>query len=214
MHFNIFSDKRYTCVHLACLPSPNHTPTYFPTWTALQHHNRTIHPPACSYPSCQGRTFSSQKGLRAHQKLHEQHNLEKEMGAGVISEGDDVPDVEPGLKRRRGGEFGRDWKCNEDGCEKDFKSVRRPLVVTAFNFDILRRKGHCRLTQTSRILDDVTTFVRTKPANVHLAIATFYNAISPESICLQHRTLSFCLIRQLMDYRLPIKQTSQVPLTD
>jgi general transcription factor IIIA len=26
-------------------------------------------------------------------------------------------------KRRRGGEFGRDWVCNEQGCEKAFKSV-------------------------------------------------------------------------------------------
>lgn len=26
-------------------------------------------------------------------------------------------------KKRRGGEMGRDWKCDIEGCEKDFKSV-------------------------------------------------------------------------------------------
>ena len=31
---------------------------------------------------------------------------------------------EGATKRRRGGEIGRDWKCTEPGCDKDFKSVR------------------------------------------------------------------------------------------
>ena len=33
------------------------------------------------------------------------------------------------VKRRRGGEIRRDWKCTEPGCEKDFKSVRPAHVA-------------------------------------------------------------------------------------
>lgn len=117
------SDKRYTCVHLTCLPSPTELPTYFPTWTALQHHIRTAHPPTCSHASCDGRIFSSQKGLRAHQKLHEQRDLEIEINSAMGSDNDDANE-EPPRKKRRGGEIGRDWKCEMAGCGKDFKSVR------------------------------------------------------------------------------------------
>ena len=38
------------------------------------------------------------------------------------SDGDDDDD-DPPLKKRRGGEIGRDWKCDVEGCDKDFKSV-------------------------------------------------------------------------------------------
>ena len=94
---------------------------FYPTWTALQHHIRTIHPPTCSREECSGRNFSSQKGLRAHLKLHEQRDLENE-----LDEHEDASSEEdrPPRKRRRGGELGRDWKCEVEGCAKDFKSVR------------------------------------------------------------------------------------------
>lgn len=57
-------------------------------------------------------------------KLHEQQEVER-----VILEdaNDDTADDEDEMgrpkKRRRGGEVGRDWACEEEGCEKDFKSV-------------------------------------------------------------------------------------------
>ncbi|TFY83517.1 hypothetical protein EWM64_g506 [Hericium alpestre] len=42
-----------------------------------------------------------------------------------VDEGNDSGDEdEPPKKRRRGGELGRDWKCEEEGCEKDFKSKK------------------------------------------------------------------------------------------
>ncbi len=65
--------------------------------------------------------FSSQKGLRAHIKLHEQRDLENK-----LNEHEDGSSGEEGppRKRRRGGEVGRDWKCEVEGCTKDFKSVR------------------------------------------------------------------------------------------
>jgi general transcription factor IIIA len=104
--------------------------SYFPTWSALQHHIRTVHPPTCTHSSCQGRTFTSQKGLRAHHKLHEERELEKELAAGMAAEDDDMDSMEPPLKRRRGGEIGRDWKCDVDGCDKDFKSVSAFLSLS------------------------------------------------------------------------------------
>jgi len=114
-----FKEKRYTCVNPACTSAPESA--FYPTWTALQYHIRTVHPPICPHEECVGRVFSSQKGLRAHLKLHEERALED-----VLSEHEDHSSEEdaPPRKRRRGGELGRDWKCEVEGCTKDFKSVR------------------------------------------------------------------------------------------
>jgi hypothetical protein len=74
----------------------------------------------CPHDVCEKRILSSQKGLRAHLKLHEQRVLED-----ILSEHEDGSSEEdaPPRKRRRGGEVGRDWKCEVEGCTKDFKSV-------------------------------------------------------------------------------------------
>jgi general transcription factor IIIA len=121
------SDKRYTCSHVGCLPGPDKDPVFFGTWTTLQAHIRNDHPPTCMHPSCTGRTFASQHNLRAHQKLHEQQEVEALLRNGVngSTPGDATdPECCQPRKRRRGGELGRDWKCDFAGCEKDFKSVR------------------------------------------------------------------------------------------
>lgn len=110
----------------------NINPTFYPTWTALQHHIRTAHPPTCPHISCNGKTFSAQKGLRAHLKLHEQREVEEGLNA-IASDVDDEAnnsDV-PALKKRRGGEVGRDWVCDIGGCTKDFKSVRHLFTDTS-----------------------------------------------------------------------------------
>lgn len=109
-------------MHAACLSARGASPTYFSTWTALQHHTRTAHPPTCGHPTCNGKTFKSHKGLRAHQKLHDQSHVEGIVGADSDAETDLD---EPPKKRRRGGDVGRDWICDVGGCGKDFKSVRR-----------------------------------------------------------------------------------------
>ena len=112
-------EKRYACVNPVCRNAPESA--FYPTWTALQYHIRTTHLPTCPHEACAEKTFSSQKGLRAHLKLHEQRALED-----VLSEHEDGSSDEdaPPRKRRRGGEVGRDWKCEVEGCTKDFKSVR------------------------------------------------------------------------------------------
>ncbi|KZT06855.1 uncharacterized protein LAESUDRAFT_743186 [Laetiporus sulphureus 93-53] len=120
-HAKTHTEKRYTCVHESCLPAPGSAPTYFQTWSTLQHHMRASHPPTCPYPSCNGKAFAAQKGLRAHLKLHSERDLEAELAAAetLPSEDGETP-----KKRRRGGEVGRDWICAEEGCGKDFKSKK------------------------------------------------------------------------------------------
>ncbi|EGO26511.1 hypothetical protein SERLADRAFT_447702 [Serpula lacrymans var. lacrymans S7.9] len=140
-HSKTHDDKRYTCVHAACLPRANSDPVYYPTWTSLQHHVRTAHPPTCPHPSCIGRTFASHHGLRAHQKLHEQREVE----AVLDEEYGDADEVDEdgatrSRKRRRGGELGRDWKCDIFGCEKDFKSKK--ALTTHHNVIHLGRRDH------------------------------------------------------------------------
>ncbi|TRM69208.1 hypothetical protein BD626DRAFT_553760 [Schizophyllum amplum] len=116
VHTRTHDEKRYTC--LTCAGGDN-TSASFSTWTALQHHNRTAHPPTCSHPACSAKRFTSQKGLRAHQKLHEQQEVEHAMGQSDAEDDDGPP-----RKKRRGGEVGRDWKCDVAGCGKDFKSKK------------------------------------------------------------------------------------------
>ncbi|KAH9944495.1 uncharacterized protein BXZ73DRAFT_87378 [Epithele typhae] len=115
-HQKTHDDKRYTCTHQSCLPASGTDPTYYATWSALQHHTRTVHPPTCPYPSCNGKTFSQQKGLRAHLKIHAQRDQEAALDATATT-------PRP-RKKRRGGEVGRDWVCDVEGCTKDFKSKK------------------------------------------------------------------------------------------
>jgi len=104
-------------VNTTCTSAPKSV--FYPTWTALQHHIRTSHPPVCPHEECVGRVFSSHKGLRAHLKLHEERALEDALSGHESLEEDALP-----RKRRRGGELGRDWKCEVEGCIKDFKSKK------------------------------------------------------------------------------------------
>ncbi|KAI0651729.1 hypothetical protein C8Q79DRAFT_897834 [Trametes meyenii] len=120
-HTKTHDAKRYTCVHKSCLLADDGTARYYPTWSALQHHMRTAHPPTCPHASCNGKTFTQQKGLRAHLKIHAQRDREADMDDALASSGSDH---ERPHKRRRGGELGRDWVCEVEGCGKDFKSKK------------------------------------------------------------------------------------------
>ncbi|KAH0829213.1 hypothetical protein J3R83DRAFT_2774 [Lanmaoa asiatica] len=98
----------------------------------------------CMHPMCNGRTFASQHNLRVHQKLHEQQEAEAHL---YHADRTDAPEDATGAegsqprKRRRGGELGRNWKCDFAGCSKDFKSVRSTSEVLAMPFiDIFVQK--------------------------------------------------------------------------
>lgn len=146
--------NRYACAHTACgttIASDTSSPLYFPNWTALQAHIRERHPPTCPHPECKGRTFSSHKGLKGHLKVHEQKEIEDVLEK-AMAEG------ERPKKRRRGGEVGRDWICEVDGCLKTFKSVsgyhrglawiriyqhlQKKALVTHHNITHLGRRDH------------------------------------------------------------------------
>ena len=65
------------------------------------------------HPARNGRVFACHKKLREHQKLHALRDLEDELNLAIMSETENP--VGPPLKKRRGGELGRDWKCTMDG---------------------------------------------------------------------------------------------------
>ena len=52
---------------------------------------RTAHPPTCPHAACAGKTFSAQKGLRAHLKIHAERELEAalERQCGIADDDDD-----------------------------------------------------------------------------------------------------------------------------
>ena len=80
----------------------------------------------CPYPQCQSKAFTQQKGLKAHLKLHEEREDEERIDRVLEDEDDDGEghkDGEMPKQKRRGGEYGRDWKCQVEDCDKDFKSV-------------------------------------------------------------------------------------------
>ncbi|THH12074.1 hypothetical protein EW145_g244 [Phellinidium pouzarii] len=160
-HVKIHEERRYVCSHSSC--SEKEAQVYFSTWSALQTHSRLEHPAKCPYQSCNGKTFSQQKGLRAHLKIHEQREVELVLAGTVRDDGgeaDDEHEDRP-IKRRRGGEVGRDWKCTEEGCTKDFKS-RRDFVCSidecgaSFGYKHLLRRHVARLhsTETGQGQDD------------------------------------------------------------
>lgn len=67
--------SRYICSHPRCLLLPP-ADRSFTNWTLLQRHHKQDHPPTCHYPECDGKTFTSARGLRQHLALHD----EKERG--------------------------------------------------------------------------------------------------------------------------------------
>ncbi|CEL56273.1 Transcription factor IIIA OS=Schizosaccharomyces pombe (strain 972 / ATCC 24843) GN=sfc2 PE=2 SV=1 [Rhizoctonia solani AG-1 IB] len=131
-HVKVHDATRYACAHRDCSSDTSNT-AQFPTWSLLQEHMRSAHPPICPYQVCNGRTFTSSKGLRGHLKTHRDRELEANYCAGSSDTSHKRPYLEadstsepsePPLKRRRGGEVGRDWLCPIDSCDKAFKSKR------------------------------------------------------------------------------------------
>ncbi|KAF8487680.1 hypothetical protein JB92DRAFT_2758971 [Gautieria morchelliformis] len=136
-HSKVHEANRYACVNDTCrttLAPGTSSPLYFANWTALQAHNREHHPPTCPYAECEGRIFPSNNGLKEHLKMHEQRDTEDALETAVAE--DDRP-----KKRRRGGEVGRDWVCEVDGCVKAFKSASTSLK-NHNNITHLGRRDH------------------------------------------------------------------------
>ncbi|CCA73359.1 related to PZF1-TFIIIA (transcription initiation factor) [Serendipita indica DSM 11827] len=73
-HSKTHQKNRYMCSVGDCITAG---PQYFQTWTQLQAHIRAAHPPTCPYEGCEEKTFSSQKNLKAHLKVHEERGQQK-----------------------------------------------------------------------------------------------------------------------------------------
>ncbi|KAF8517174.1 hypothetical protein BU17DRAFT_50145 [Hysterangium stoloniferum] len=135
-HMKVHEENRYACGDTACAiisPSGASSPIYFSTWTSLQAHLRNKHPPMCPHSECNGRVFASQKGLKGHLKVHEERDMEDSLEYAVGA--DERP-----AKRRRGGEVGRDWICEVEGCPKAFKSKK--ALTTHHNITHLGRRDY------------------------------------------------------------------------
>ncbi|KAJ1306504.1 hypothetical protein OPQ81_007506 [Rhizoctonia solani] len=127
MHARVHDVTRYACAHPDCSNDNTTSIVQFSTWSLLQEHMRSTHPPKCPYPACNGRTFTSSKGLRGHIKTHRDRELEKWiqqtnfldhlLREGVESfkskkaEQDHVRVSHEGLRR---------FACPKDGCNKTF----------------------------------------------------------------------------------------------
>ncbi|GAA5983908.1 hypothetical protein JCM11641_006418 [Rhodosporidiobolus odoratus] len=93
-HEKVHDPSRYLCLHPSCLPLPL-AERQFPTWTLLQRHSKTAHPPRCPYPICAGKTFTTNRGLRNHLEIHTEEDKGEAGGAVSTSDG------EGGRKRKR-----------------------------------------------------------------------------------------------------------------
>ncbi|KAF8705406.1 Zinc finger, C2H2 type, partial [Rhizoctonia solani] len=148
-HTKVHDATRYACAHPDCSNDSASTPVQFPTWSLLQEHMRSAHPPKCPYSACEGRTFASSKGLRGHLKTHRDRELEASYATGSSDtsllkrphQGVDSTNEssEPPPKRRRGGEVGRDWLCPIDSCAKAFKSKKAQQDHMRVNHEGLRK---------------------------------------------------------------------------
>ncbi|KAL8276893.1 hypothetical protein RQP46_010721 [Phenoliferia psychrophenolica] len=69
-HAKTHDTSRYLCAHPACtvLPLPSRQ---FSNWSALQKHTKSVHPPTCPHPECEGKTFTTARGLKWHLEVHD-----------------------------------------------------------------------------------------------------------------------------------------------
>lgn len=110
---------------------------YFSTWSELQRHLREEHPPTCPYPECHAQTFSAQKGLRAHLRIHQERTQDDALHDALQTAENDPDDGErhPIKRPRRGGNVGRDWICSVGQCTMGFKSVSLMSPLNSFDAD-------------------------------------------------------------------------------
>ncbi|BGP17767.1 hypothetical protein JCM10213_001731 [Rhodosporidiobolus nylandii] len=99
-HEKVHDPSRYLCLHPACLSLPLSS-RQFATWTLLQKHTKSAHPPTCPHAECRGKTFTTNRGLRNHLALHDEDEAEK---GGTTTDGEGAKKRRK--RRRRGGATG------------------------------------------------------------------------------------------------------------
>ncbi|PVG04591.1 hypothetical protein CPB86DRAFT_777874 [Serendipita vermifera] len=116
-HMKVHQSNRYMCAFPECFDSADR---YFQTWSLLQAHIREKHPPSCPHSGCEGKTFSSQKNLKAHLKVHEERAVQETLVGAMQSDDSEIEHQEA----FRHNEINRDWKCDWRDCPKSFKSKK------------------------------------------------------------------------------------------
>lgn len=92
------------------------------------------------------------------------------MANGIAAEDEDVGGMTPPWKRRRGGEIGRDWKCDVDDCDKDFKS--RTARATHINVTHLGRRDHTCPHENCKQSYGYKHLLQRHLAKVHVSVAS------------------------------------------
>ncbi|GAA5970582.1 hypothetical protein JCM3765_006885 [Sporobolomyces pararoseus] len=94
-HVKTHDPSRYVCLHPDCAALPL-AERQFPLWSHLQKHAKAAHPPTCPYPVCNGKTFTTPRGLKNHLAIHERESAKGEEGKDF---GD--PSQRSSVKRKR-----------------------------------------------------------------------------------------------------------------
>lgn len=125
-HLKTHQEDRYACFDVSCSvhdSSGKPTPLYFRTWTALQTHNREIHPPTCFFPNCHGKTFKDAHSLKTHLRAHG-NQVEEDEPAGSMMDLSINSEVPRPKRPRMSYDDGRSFQCQEDGCDQSFKTAQ------------------------------------------------------------------------------------------
>ncbi|GAA5866370.1 hypothetical protein JCM8547_000756 [Rhodosporidiobolus lusitaniae] len=102
-HEKTHDPSRYVCLHPACLTLPLIS-RQFGTWTLLQRHTKTAHPPTCPYPHCNGKRFTTNRGLRNHLAAHEADEREANGdGGGTTTEAEREEEGDKTVRIRKRG---------------------------------------------------------------------------------------------------------------
>ncbi|GAA6013971.1 hypothetical protein JCM11491_003473 [Sporobolomyces phaffii] len=94
-HVKTHDPSRYVCLHPDCASLPL-AARQFSVWSHLQKHTKTAHPPTCPYPVCNGKTFTTPRGLKNHLSIHEREDAKGAEGKDFAD-----PSQRSSVKRKR-----------------------------------------------------------------------------------------------------------------
>ncbi|KAI9633856.1 uncharacterized protein MKK02DRAFT_38522 [Dioszegia hungarica] len=177
-HEKTHDASRYTCSH----PSHQSHPT-FPTWSALQTHLHTDHPPQCPHPECGGKIFKSAQRLKDHLKVHalRAEDAVLRMESGEEDDRADAAVLAAGRKRRRSSAAGLDGDKGkkrvrlakvDEAIEKEFGCEEEDCDRILASKSSLKKHRQSVHAQASRSVPQQFSTSATKPASGNVDILT------------------------------------------
>ncbi|ORY65629.1 hypothetical protein BCR35DRAFT_270293 [Leucosporidium creatinivorum] len=160
-HVKTHDPSRYLCAHPSCLSLPLAQRQY-PTWSSLQKHTKTSHPPTCPYPECGGKTFASNRGLKGHLGLHEEGRVEGGGGRkrrrrgkkGKRSSGEEETAEETDRGAGGGGEGGEEDDSEDEEDEEEWQLRQEEERDSRMAYDFARGGKKKRRIQKQREVED------------------------------------------------------------